>query len=102
MEILIFILTCCGITFTIVDSYIAKPIVNRLKGINKFFNKLLSCYACTGFWVGLLLSLFIFNPISNIAIFKNYVFLDNIVLGFISLSCCFLYKSLINFLNPNA
>jgi hypothetical protein len=64
MNLGIFLLFCCaviGLTNIIVDpAVIFKPIrdfIAKKAETNKiiaFFNELLSCYQCTGFWVGLL------------------------------------------------
>ncbi len=50
-----------GVTHIIVDGEIFRPVKEILsKKAPAFLNKLLSCYQCTGFWVGLFFSIFLY------------------------------------------
>lgn len=53
---LIFTLIAYGATMIIVQSVIMRPLREMLGNI-KFFNGLLACMMCTGFWVSLILTL---------------------------------------------
>jgi len=56
--LLIWILSIYGITFLIADSELLGLPRNELRKIS-FFDKLLNCYFCVGFWVSLALSLLV-------------------------------------------
>lgn len=62
-NIIIFLLTAYGITTAIVQSKIAEPFREYFKYRSEFIYKLLNCMMCTGFWVSILVSLFI--PLTN-------------------------------------
>lgn len=76
LKILIWALIGYGITQIIADSMIFKPIREsfntKVKGYRAFwtFEKqfdnvvymLLKCYICVGFWIGLLLAVFLWSP----------------------------------------
>ncbi len=52
MEIILLLLAGFGLTSILVDSKIMEPFRNWIGRID-FFNKLINCSMCTGFWVGL-------------------------------------------------
>lgn len=62
-ETIQFYLAGYGITFILIDSYLPLWSQFRDKVLTKiaFFDKLLSCYFCTGFWVGFALSFHFYN-----------------------------------------
>jgi hypothetical protein len=66
---LIFALGSIGMTHIIVDGAIfehpRKWIRSKFPNGNHFVRKIIGCYQCTGFWVGMLLgaSLITFNPL---------------------------------------
>ena len=49
----IFLLSCWGLTHLLVVGKILDQPRNWLMIKSEFFQKLLECYQCTGFWVGL-------------------------------------------------
>lgn len=59
--IFLFAFGCIGITSIIVDGEIFKKLREYLKLIGpEFINKLLSCYQCSGFWVGIIIGSLLF------------------------------------------
>jgi hypothetical protein len=64
-SLLLWCLAVYGITFLLADakilSFVREPLINRVK----FFDGLLGCYFCTGFWVGIGL-LVAFKPSLNL------------------------------------
>ena len=64
VEFLTFVLGCSGITIIIVMSYVLEPVRELLSKRSDHIRKLLSCTMCTGFWVGLIVSLWMdINPV---------------------------------------
>lgn len=55
-RLIIFILVVWGMTNIISGSYIFQPLRDWLKDV-RVLGRLLPCYMCTGFWVGLMVSL---------------------------------------------
>jgi len=66
--IFIHILTVFGITLILVESYIFE----KIRQITFKFTPLLSCFLCTGFWVGLGYSYFFYSP--NVNLFLSAIF----------------------------
>ena len=60
-----FLLCCYGITAIIVYGGIFSKL--RAKITHPFFNEIINCSLCTGFWVSLFMSFFFigFNPLNN-------------------------------------
>ena len=56
VDLIIYTVASYGLCFILMHGEILTPIREKLVKI-KFFHQLLSCALCTGFWVGLLLSL---------------------------------------------
>jgi hypothetical protein len=59
VELIILLLACCGLTFTIVHAEIMdilkiRPFLQRFN----FTKKLIKCSFCTGFYVGILIGIF--------------------------------------------
>jgi hypothetical protein len=50
---LIFLLACYGLAFTICDAKLFRAPRMWVRSRFRFFDELLSCYFCTGFWVSL-------------------------------------------------
>ena len=59
--VFLFAFGCIGITSIIVDGEIFRTVREYLKKISpNFIGKLLSCYQCSGFWVGIILGSLLF------------------------------------------
>ena len=55
MEILLYIVAVIGFTHIVVDGKIFEPIRNLAnKILPEFISTVLSCYQCSGFWIGLI------------------------------------------------
>jgi len=52
---ILFFLSCLGLTFIINISYVFKPIRDKANSISPKLGKLLKCPQCIGFWVGLMI-----------------------------------------------
>lgn len=92
LDFIIFILSTIGLTFIVTQSYIFKPLREKITKINKYLGKLLHCTMCFGFWSGLIIKtlLLIYNQqfiISSLIIILIY--------GFISSFTCYLTYLLI-------
>lgn len=62
IELIIYLLACCGITFTIVHAEIMSILgIRQFLHKSEFFKKLTSCSFCTSFYVGIAL-LLLFEP----------------------------------------
>jgi len=61
--ILLFILLCYGLTNIVVNESIFKGPVYYLRNKHKIIDNLLGCSTCLGFWVGLLMAIFVPVPI---------------------------------------
>ena len=60
-----------GISLVITQSKIFAPIRTRIAKISTFLGDLVKCIMCTGFWIGLFLSLFLnigINSVHNVLI----------------------------------
>lgn len=79
MDFIYWILVSFGITTIISTSKIFKPVRKFIGDRSRFLGELLSCSMCTGFWVGVFLSLTYYSPTGNI-------FFDACV----SSACCWL------------
>ena len=62
MTILFFILVCWGFTHILVKGSIFEIPRNWLIVRSKFFEGLLTCHQCCGFWVGITVYLLLKNP----------------------------------------
>lgn len=64
VEFLIFALGSAGLTIIIVLGSIMEPVRAAISGYSDYASKLINCTMCTGFWVGMVSSLFFdINPI---------------------------------------
>ena len=61
MGILLYYLSCYGLTMAIAQSLVMKPIREYVKKKNYLLGELISCMMCTGFWVMMLISFVIPN-----------------------------------------
>ena len=61
---MMYVLPMVGLTFIITSSSIMEGLRNYVANINSRAGDLISCPQCTGFWVGMLFSLFHILPIS--------------------------------------
>ena len=96
MNLFLFFFACIGLTLIITNSYLFKPIRNKVNDLSPFFGKLLKFTQCTGFWVGLIirsLDMWKYNLFLNI----NYNDLYNIVYGFASSFICYASYLLLKF-----
>ncbi len=82
VELLTFLITAGGITSMLVGASILSSPREWISSKSNFFRGLLSCPMCTGFWVGLFLSILIpVNPIfgafmSSVFSWAVYSFVD--------------------------
>jgi len=58
VDLLIFTFGCSGLTIIIVTSSILEPIRDFVSSKSSYIGKLINCTMCSGFWVGLVASLF--------------------------------------------
>lgn len=77
INLLIFLLACCGLTQVL---QYAK-ILDNIRPTKGFFGEMLKCSMCTGFHVGWILSLVFFD--SGI-LFLQQPFWNGIIMGFVS------------------
>lgn len=65
-----------GITHILVDGEIFRPVKEYInEKLPVFFSKLLNCYQCTGFWVGVFCFWFLYFDCKNIYTSFIYLFL---------------------------
>jgi hypothetical protein len=57
IAILYYIMGCYGLTTILVQSKIFKPVRESFKESVPFIHSLLTCMMCTGFWVGVLITI---------------------------------------------
>lgn len=93
LKLILWILVCYSLTQILVDMKISdglrhatmkrswKTVVDingKLSEIEElvpsWLTKLLSCYACTGFWIGILFSILLWSP--NLAVFQENILPD--------------------------
>lgn len=86
MEWLIILIGCVGLTDILMYGKILKKPRDFLIKIS-FFKSLLSCAVCTGFWSGIIASIFLLN-----SSFSNYVL---IFLPFASSAASYFYNRLL-------
>ncbi len=84
INLTIFSIACYGLTFGWIESPITKPIRELLKK-NKFLIYLTTCYHCSGFWIGIIISKYILD-ISSL----RYI----ILYGLYSAGFCFAFNNL--------
>ena len=72
MDFLYWVLASFGITTIVSVSKIFKPVRDFAETKSKFLGELLACSMCTGFWVGVFLSLAYYSPTGNILVFKFF------------------------------
>lgn len=77
-----FILSCVGLTFIIVLSYLFKNIRKFIQNKSLFFGKLINCTMCTGFYVGILIKTILIYYYNSKIIYKDIFII--ILYGFIS------------------
>lgn len=75
MLLLSYIFVCYGISFIVTQSYIMKWFRKLFKKY-KYLDYLVNCITCFGFWVGLIIALFI-SP-------TGFILLD----AFMAAGCC--------------
>ena len=84
MTIVLGLIACCGITATLMYGSILDIIRTWVVKLT-FFEKLLKCSLCTGFWVGVLVGSYIY-PVES----KEFWFF-----AFASSAICWLYDSVV-------
>jgi len=82
MDFIIFLLSTIGLTLIITNSYLFKPIRNRIMLFNKDLGKLIHCSQCTGFYVSLFIQLIILIHDRN-GFYFNIMDIYYIIYGFI-------------------
>lgn len=88
-----------GVTHIIVDGEIFRPVKEFLsKKGPVFLNKLLSCYQCTGFWVGIFFCIFLYCDLSNLI--KSFVYL--FLAGGASSCLSYFWALLLTYLEANS
>ena len=69
VDLFIFTFGCSGLTILIVSSSILEPVRDFVSSKSSYLERLINCTMCSGFWVGLVASLFCgMNPIWGAAI----------------------------------
>ena len=58
VDLIIFTFGCAGFTVILVSSYVLEPFRNFVSSRSEFLGKLINCTMCSGFWVGLIASMF--------------------------------------------
>lgn len=56
MGLLLYYLSCYGLTMAIVQSVVMKPVRDYVKKKNHLMGEMISCMMCAGFWVMVLFS----------------------------------------------
>jgi hypothetical protein len=75
-SLVLFCFGSIGVTHILVDGEIFKPVKEFIaKNLPEFFSKLLNCYQCTGFWVGIFFGFFLYFDVENITKSIVYLFL---------------------------
>lgn len=72
------ILTAYGLSNILVNSSLFFPLREKLKPI-KFIYELINCMMCTGFWVGVLISIFILSPSNELFLLSDINILNSIL-----------------------
>lgn len=88
-----FLLACWGMTHIIVVSKILDPIRNYFIIKSPLMEYMLTCYQCSGFWVGLILYPF-FSTIPNLT-----TYIDPLIYGLISSGVCSFASSVFSMVN---
>ena len=92
IQLLIFMFVAYGMTTILVYGSIFNGLRNKIHNwannknapfskVGKFISELISCILCTGTWVGFILSLLMFSPISHFIGLNEYysVFFDGML-----------------------
>lgn len=82
MKLLLWILIAFGICQIIVESVIFKRIRDFFKGRITAIHTLLTCYICTGVWIGWILGLFLYSPVQTEFQLSNHwisIFCDGMI-----------------------
>ena len=77
-RLIIFVLLVWGVTNIISGSMIMKPFRDLLYNLSPTLGKLISCYMCTGFWVGISISFWCVGTI-----YPNSIIAGPVLDGFI-------------------
>lgn len=98
-DFLVFSIGCVGITSIIVDGEIFKPVKDYMHDkVPEFFNSLLNCYQCSGFWVGIFFGIAInYNDLNNV---PNFACL--FLYGGLSSASSYFYALYITYLEANS
>lgn len=100
LSLIIFLLVSIGCTIIVTQSKLFKPLREISCKISpNFFGVLFSCSMCTGFWIGLFLSLIFFSPtlmINPLLSIFIYPILDGFISSISSYTFFLLIKPLMN------
>ena len=99
VDFFVFLFGCVGITSIIVDGEIFKPVKDYIHNkVPEFFNSLLNCYQCSGFWVGI-----IFATVINYKYLNNLPNIASLILygGLVSAASYF-YALYLTYLEANS
>ncbi len=92
MDLLIWILTCYGMSFIILWGSIFDAPRNWIKMRSTFFGDLLSCIVCTGTWVGFFMSIALWSPTTQY--FNSYWIINLLADGCLSAATCYIVNLL--------
>lgn len=110
IQLLIFMIAAYGMTTILVYGSIFNGMRDNIRkwgndtyapfnGLGKFISELISCMLCTGTWVGFILSLLMFSPVSHFIGLNQYysVFFD----GMLSAGSVWAINSIIEWFEEN-
>jgi hypothetical protein len=97
MEIIIFIISCFGASFIIINGSIFNTPREWITKRSSFANGLLSCIVCTGTWVGFFTS-FMLGSLS-LKYFPTYPVINIFYDGMISAAGCYILDSIVDRIN---
>lgn len=92
LEFIIFILSTIGLTLIVTQSYIFKPLREKINKINTHLGKLLHCTQCFGFWSAILIKILLLIYNHQLVISSLIII---IIYGFIGSFICYLTYLLI-------
>lgn len=90
-NLITFILVVYGITTTIVQSKIFKPVRNALSSV-PFVSEIIKCMMCSSFWVGLVVSF------TGVSVLANTIPFSYIFDSFIALATTWIIHVVVSFL----
>jgi len=98
-KIFLFAFGCIGVTHILVDGEIFRPVKEYMdQKVPKFLMKLLNCYQCTGFWVGVFFGFFMFCNCEKI----HELVLNLFLTGGASSCLSYLWALILTYLEANS